>query len=240
MQLGISPDLKQVRELGAGRAARHIRDAGLCVATVTHRSFAFQSRDAVASARKRLEQTVEIAAEVGAKSIIMTTGGRGALTWQESVDRFVEAVSPCAALARAAGIVVGIEPTSHLYADASIAHRLSDTLRIAEAAGISMMIDTFACWFDADIEQAIPAAVPRTSLVQVSDYVYGDRGLPCRAVPGDGNSNLDWLVPGSSAQDIAVGMTWRSSARASNPKAPTLPSAARPLFLARLLGGDNE
>ncbi|MBV1687794.1 hypothetical protein KRR38_08920 [Novosphingobium sp. G106] len=76
---------------------------------------------------------------------------------------------------------------------------MSDTLRIAQAAGISVIIDTFACWFDADIEAAIIAAAPRTALVQVSDYVFGDRGLPCRAVPGDGNSGLDRRIPAIAA-----------------------------------------
>ena len=31
--------------------------------------------------------------------------------------------------------------------------------------------------------------------MQVSDYVYGDRALPCRAVPGDGAIPLDRLLP---------------------------------------------
>jgi sugar phosphate isomerase/epimerase len=71
---------------------------------------------------------------------------------------------------------------------------LSDTVRLARMAGISVMLDTFACWFDSDIESAIAEAGPLTALVQVSDYVYGDRGLPCRAVPGDGDSGLDRMI----------------------------------------------
>lgn len=191
----ISPDLIQIEECGAARGARLIRDAGLDIATLTHRAFAFASQPEARLGRERLERTIDLAGEMGAQSIIMTTGGRGVLAWPEAADRFAEAVAPCAALARKAGIALGIEQTSHLYADASIAHRLSDSLRIADQAGISLMIDLFACWFDADIDEAIAAAAPRTALVQVSDYVYGDRGLPCRAVPGDGAIPLDRLLP---------------------------------------------
>ena len=163
--------------------------------TLTHRAFGFATPELTASARERLDRTIAIAAEIGAQSITMTTGGRGALSWPDAAERFAEAVAPCAEQARTAGIRLGIEPTSHLYADASIAHRLTDTVQIARKADIDVVIDLFACWFDADIEAAIAAAGPHTALVQVSDYVPGDRALPCRAVPGDGAIPLDRLIP---------------------------------------------
>jgi sugar phosphate isomerase/epimerase len=36
--------------------------------------------------------------------------------------------------------------------------------------------------------------MPRCHLVQVSDYVLGDRGFPCRAVPGDGGIPLEEII----------------------------------------------
>ena len=192
---GISPDLEQVLRQGVPQSARLFRDAGLKVAALTHRAFCLATPEAATAARERLDRTIDIAAEIGARSIVMTTGGRGALAWTDAADRFAEAIAPSADKARMAGIALGIEPTSHLYADTSIAHRLSDTVRIVRTAGISVVIDLFACWVDADIEVAIAEAGPLASLVQVSDYVHGDRGLPCRAVPGDGAIPLDRLIP---------------------------------------------
>jgi sugar phosphate isomerase/epimerase len=192
---GISPDLDQVLALRVPETGRLFRDAGLKVATLTHRAFGFATPELAESARVRLARTIEIAAEIGAESITMTTGGRGALNWPDAAERFADAVAPCAEQARAAGIRLGIEPTSHLYADASIAHRLSDTMQIARKADVDVVIDLFACWFDADIEGAIAAAGPHSALVQVSDYAYGDRALPCRAVPGDGDVPLARLIP---------------------------------------------
>ncbi len=191
----VSPDLMQVEDHGVAETARHIADAGLEVATLTHRAFGFATPEEMAEARSRLERTIGIAGEIGAQTIIMTTGGRGALTWAEAADRFAEAIAPCIASAAAAGIRLGIEPTSHLYADASIVHRLADTVTVARQAGITVIPDIFACWVDADIEQAIVEAGPSISLIQISDYVYGDRGLPCRAVPGDGAIPFERLVP---------------------------------------------
>jgi sugar phosphate isomerase/epimerase len=191
---GISPDLDQVLAFGVPDSARLLREVGLAVATLTHRAFGFSTPELTASARERLGRTIEIAAEIGAQSITMTTGGRGALNWRDAAQRFAEAVAPCAETARAAGIRLGIEPTSHLYTDASIAHRLSETVEIARTARIDVTIDLFACWFDSDIDSAIAAAGPHTALVQVSDYVLGDRALPCRAVPGDGDVPLGRLI----------------------------------------------
>lgn len=192
---GISPDLEQVIAFGVSKSARTIRDAGLAVATLTHRSFGFSTPAETEAARGRLLRSIEIAGEIGAQTVIMTTGGRGALTWPQAAEAFADAMAPCAEAARGAGIRLGIEPTSHLYSDVSIAHRLTDTTALARKAGIGVMIDLFACWVDADIDAAIADAVPLTALVQVSDYVYGDRGLPCRAVPGDGAVPLDRLIP---------------------------------------------
>jgi len=190
----ISPGQEQLAEIGASQAARLFRDAGLTVALVTHRAFGFDAPTAAAKQRDRLSATIDLAHSVGARAVCMTSGPRGEWSWLEASQRFAEGISPCVAQAAAAGVMLGLEPTSHLYADASIAHRLSDAVALARAAGISVGIDLFACWADADIEAAIAAAGPLCAFVQVSDYVLGDRGLPCRAIPGDGAVPLEHLL----------------------------------------------
>lgn len=195
----ISPDLMHVEEYGVAETARHIGDAGLEIATLTHRAFGFASAQEMQAARERLDRTIAIAGEIGARTILMTTGGRGSLTWSQAAGQFAEAIAPCVATAKAAGITIGIEPTSHLYADASIVHRLADTTAIAHKAGITVIPDIFACWVDSDIEEAIAEAGPLISLIQISDQIYGDRGLPCRAVPGDGEIPFERLMPAFAA-----------------------------------------
>lgn len=192
---GVSPDLEQVKEAGVTETAGALRHSGLAVATLTHRAFAFATPEETKAARDRLLHTIEIAGEIGAENIIMTTGGRGAHSWPQAAKRFAEAIAPCAEAARKAGIGLGIEPTSHLYSDVSIAHRLLDTVTLAKMAGISVMIDLFACWVDSDIDLALAEAAPISPLAQICDYVYGDRGLPCRAVPGDGAVPYGRIVP---------------------------------------------
>jgi sugar phosphate isomerase/epimerase len=52
----------------------------------------------------------------------------------------------------------------------------------------------FHCWTEADFEALVRRALPRTELIQLSDYVLGDRALPARAVPGDGAIPLEAFV----------------------------------------------
>lgn len=190
----ITPDVGQLDKLSAAQAARMIGDAGLKAAALTHRAFGFSYAVETQAAQQRLARSIDYADRIGTATIVLTTGGRGGLSWNEAARCFTEAIAPCAVQAKAAGIALGIEPTSHLYADASIAHSLRDCVVLARAADISVTVDLFACWVDADIEAAIAEAGPQIALVQVSDYVYGDRGLPCRAVPGDGALPLNKLL----------------------------------------------
>jgi sugar phosphate isomerase/epimerase len=190
----ISPDLADIEECGRARTVQLLRNATLTVATVTHRAFGFATPSAATAQRDRLKRTIEIAQEIGARSVCMTSGPRGELSWREAALRFVTELAPCVDYAKAAGVTLALEPTSHLYADASIVHRLADVVSLAHRAGISVGIDLFPCWMDSDIDSAIAAAGPLCALVQVSDYVLGDRGLPCRAVPGDGAVPLERLI----------------------------------------------
>ena len=77
---------------------------------------------------------------------------------------------------------------------AHIAHTLADTIALAELAGIGLCIEWHACWMEAGLKTLLRQAIPRTGLVQVSDYVLGDRTAPCRAVPGDGVIPLDRIL----------------------------------------------
>lgn len=149
---------------------------GYSVETVYH---LFSSRDS-------LLRVVDAAHTVRARVIYMLTGGRGDLTWEGAADRFREAVTPCAPAARQAGVVLAIENASSLYADLHIAHSLRDTITLAEATGLGICIDLFHCWAEADLAALVQRALPRTEVIQLSDYVLGDRALPARAVPGDG------------------------------------------------------
>ena len=86
--------------------------------------------------RVRLAQQIDVAQQLGARSIYMTTGGRGEMSWEQAADAFARAIEPCLAPARAAGITLMIENAPVQYADMHMAHSLRDTVHLAKLAGI--------------------------------------------------------------------------------------------------------
>jgi len=137
-------------------------------------------------ARDALGRVIEYAAALGAPSIQLLTGGHGALTWEEAAEAFREAIAPCVAQAKGAGIALIVENASGLYADVNITHTLRDVLTLTDIADVGVCVELFGCWTEAGLRQSLERAMPRCGIVQVCDYVYGDRSLPSRAVPGDG------------------------------------------------------
>jgi sugar phosphate isomerase/epimerase len=148
--------------------------------------------------RARLDRLIGEVARLGGKSIYMLTGGHGTLSWEAAAESFSAAIAPCIANAREAGVALMIENAPAVYADVHLGHSLGDTLTLAEMAGIGLCIDLIGCWAEAGLRDTIEAAMPRCGLVQMSDYVYGDRAFPCRAVVGDGvidfKSVIGWML----------------------------------------------
>lgn len=142
-------------------------------------------------AARALNQAIEAAAALGTRHIYIVTGARGSLDWEPAAERLAELIGPCCDYAAQHGVALSIETANLLNADIHFAHTLDDTIRAAEIAGLGVTIDLGACWFEGDLKAKFARAMPRTKLVQVSDYVLGDRSTPCRAVPGDGVVPLD-------------------------------------------------
>jgi sugar phosphate isomerase/epimerase len=157
--------------------------------------------DGIATVRDDLMRTIAAAARLGARSIYMLTGGRGALSWEAAAALFSTTLAPCVSAAGQAGVALAIENASSLYVDIHLAHTLRDTITLAEMAGIGICIDHFHCWTEAGFDALVARALPRTQLIQLSDYVPGDRTLPARAVPGDGAIPIAPFV----AQVLAAG-----------------------------------
>jgi len=148
--------------------------------------------------RAALMHTIDAAIVLRSRSIYLLTGGHGTLGWEEAADAFCRIIAPCVMRARAAGVTIAVETATALHADLHIAHSLRDLVTLAEMADVAVNYDVFSAWTEAGLQQTIARAAPRMCLVQVSDYVYGDRSLPARAVPGDGaiplRRILGWIL----------------------------------------------
>lgn len=144
--------------------------------------------------REALAASIDAVAALGGKSLYMITGGHGSMVWEDAAEVFCQAIAPCVEQAESLGVKLMIENAPTQYADIHIAHSLRDTLTLARQAGIGVCIDLPGCWTEAGLHDLIRDAVPITHLVQISDYVCGDRCVPARAVPGDGDMPLERLV----------------------------------------------
>lgn len=153
------------------------------------------------TAQDALSAVIDAAADVGTRTVYLLTGGRGPLRWQQAAERFCTMVGRCVEHANRSGVALAIENASSLYADLHLAHTLRDTVTLAQMAGLGICIDVFHCWAEGGVETTMAHALPRTRLIQLSDYVLGDRALPGRAVPGDGTIPLEAFV----AQAVAGG-----------------------------------
>jgi sugar phosphate isomerase/epimerase len=187
------------RELGVGQVtlvdppARQVE--GIRFANIAH-PFALHpdlEHDA-GGAAKSLNEAIDTAVAIGAPHIYLVTGARGTLDWEAAAACFAQLIGPCRAHAAARGVVLSVETANLLNADIHIAHTLDDTIRLAGTAGIGVTLDLGACWCEGDLAAKFARAVPNARLVQVSDYVPGDRSTPCRAVPGDGVVPLERLL----------------------------------------------
>jgi sugar phosphate isomerase/epimerase len=189
----VTPKLMAAGELDEALSA--LRVGGTRVATVNHVFAAFPTiaSDQGAAAR-RLDAAIDIAGTLGAEAIYLLTGARGSLDWEDAAQRFAQLIAPCLPRARARNVTLLVETANALNTDIHMAHTLPDTIRLARIAGIGVCIDLHPCWMEAGLKALFRDAAPITGLVQVSDYVQGDRTTPCRAVPGDGVIPLERLI----------------------------------------------
>jgi sugar phosphate isomerase/epimerase len=181
---------------GGPEAAHQVLDAtGIQVEAINGAFAVFPNlRDDRGQAAATMLRLIEIGSGLGAKSIYFLTGGRGSLDWDDAAARFAGLVAPCTAVARERGMRLMIENAPALYADLHIAHSLADTVELAERSGVGICIELYFCWAEAGLRRLFRRAMPHCGLVQVSDYVLGDRSLPNRAVPGDGAIPIERLL----------------------------------------------
>ncbi len=189
----ITPHLMQPGGVEEAQAA--LAAGGPRVAVVNH-PFAMSANLEMneGEATGKLLEAIDIAVTLGAPTIYLVSGGRGRLSWDQAAARFAELIAPCLPVAKAKNVRLTVETASPFNVDIHMAHTLDDTIRLAEIAGIGVCIELHACWYEGGLKEKFRRAMPMTGLVQVSDYVSGDRTAPCRAVIGDGMVPVESLL----------------------------------------------
>jgi sugar phosphate isomerase/epimerase len=178
---------------GVDAAARHLRQAGLWVASLCTSAWLNERdeksfRDAIASNRRILDA----AATIGAPCVVMVVGGLPAdnkdITGQRA--RVRDALFELAPYAASVGVKLGLEPLHPMYAgDRSVLNLIShaNTLCDELGAAAALVPDVYHCWWDPAFEPELRRAGKHRILTfHYSDWLVPTRNLRDRGMVGDG------------------------------------------------------
>lgn len=138
-------------------------------------------------------RTVDAAASLGASLVYATTGSAIGLSWGRAIAALDEALAPVRDRCREREVRLALETAPTQFADINFLHTLRDAVDAAAALGVGVCFDTCTCWTERDLRPTIDRGREAIALVQVNDYVPGDRGLAW-AVPGDGAIPIERIV----------------------------------------------
>ena len=140
------------------------------------------------------QKFLENAAELGAESVVVITGGlpSGSRDLKGQRLRVQEELSLLIPLAKATGVRLALEPLHPMVcghrsviSTLSEANEILDSLDANETLGIA--VDSYALWWDSSLEEQIERSGQRLFNFHVSDWLPETRDVRLdRGMPGDG------------------------------------------------------
>jgi sugar phosphate isomerase/epimerase len=202
----------RVQEVGAEKAARLVRDAGLTVTSLCRGGF-FTAPDAPgrAAALADNRRAVEEAAILGTDVLVLVVGGlpEGSRDLPGARRTVADGIAALAPYAAAHGVRLAIEPLHPMFcADRAVVSTLAQALDIAEeveaATGegnVGVCVDSYHVWWDPDLEEQVARAGRRILAFQVCDWVLP---LPADVLLGRGHLGDGCVDVGTLAESVAA------------------------------------
>ena len=190
---------EKLREVGAERAGRVIRDAGMVVTGYCAGGMLTPRNEA--HRRQRLDDNrrmIDEAVAIGSSCLVALGGGLdpGDRDMEAARQRALDGFAELLPHARAAGIVLALEPLHPMVcATRSVLCTLRQANDWCEALGggpeLGIAVDTYNVWWDPELESQIERAAGRIAAYHVSDWLADTRDLRFdRGMPGDGVIDL--------------------------------------------------
>ena len=190
---------EKLREVGAERAARVVRDAGMAV--TGYCAGGMLTARAEAHRRQRLDDNrrmVDEAAAIGSSCLVALGGGLDAddRDLEAARQRALEGFAELLPHVRDAGIVLALEPLHPMVcATRSVLCTLRQANDWCDALGggpeVGIAVDTYNVWWDPELESQIERAAGRIAAYHVSDWLVHTSDLRFdRGMPGDGVIDL--------------------------------------------------
>jgi sugar phosphate isomerase/epimerase len=194
---GIAPWRDIIQAVGADKAGKLIRNAGLTV-TCYCRAGLFPAADD-AGRRAALDdnrRAVDEAAAIGAGSIVLIAGGlpKGSKDLAGAHQQVNDGLAALLPYARDAGVPLAIEPLHPMYAaDRACVNTLAHANDLCDqlGEGTGVVVDVYHVWWDPGLAAQIKRAGKRILTYHVCDWLVPTRDLLLdRGMPGDGAIDL--------------------------------------------------
>lgn len=207
---GLSPWRDQLQALGADKAARQIRDAGLAVSGLCRGGWYTAEgalTDAVLEDNRR---AVDEAATIGAECLVMVVGGlpKGSRDLDGARAMIEEGLTKTLEYARTVNVKIAIEPLHPMYAaDRAAVNTMAQALDICDRLGdgIGVAADVYHIWWD----PAVKAQITRAGKARLLAFHLCDWLVPTtdmlndRGMMGDGVIDIPDLRAAVEAEGFA-------------------------------------
>jgi len=137
---------------------------------------------------------VDDAVALGSPCVCTLPGPPGPLDSDAARRAFATAVAPVRDYAAGQGVAIAVEHVNALRRDIGFVHTLGDAVDMAAETGTSICVELNNAWVEMHLHETFTRGVDAFALVQVSDFVVGTTDVPNRAVPGDGDINIERLL----------------------------------------------
>jgi sugar phosphate isomerase/epimerase len=197
----IAPWRDIVQAVGAEKAGKMIRDAGIAVSCYC-RAGLFPAADEAGrkAALDDNRRAVDEAAAIGAGSLVLIAGGlpKGSKDLAGAHDQVRDGIAALLPYAREAGVPLAIEPLHPMYAaDRACVNTLAHANDLCEELGdgtakdLGVAVDVYHVWWDLDLAAQIERAGSNILTYHVCDWLVPTTDLLLdRGMPGDGVIDL--------------------------------------------------
>ena len=183
---------------GVKETARHLKDAGMWVASLCTSAW-FDADDAAGMAAKveANRRILDNAAEIGAPCLVMVVGGfpAGKKDLAGHRARVADALRDLSDHAVKTGVKLGIEPLHPMYCgDRSVINSIAQANDLCDALGdraSGLVPDVYHCWWDPAFRDELRRAGPdRILTFHLCDWLRPTRNMFDRGMVGDGIIDL--------------------------------------------------
>ncbi|MAM13714.1 MAG: endonuclease [Rhizobiaceae bacterium] len=207
---GVSPWRDQLQALGAEKAARQLREAGLSVSGLCRGGWYTAEGALTKSVLDDNRRAVDEAATIGAACLVMVVGGLAPRSRDLEGARAMieEGLGKTLEFARTVGVNIAIEPLHPMYAaDRAAVNTMAQALDICDRLGdgIGVAADVYHIWWDPDVKAQIArAGKDRLMAFHLCDWLVPTTDmLNDRGMMGDGVIDIPDLRRAVEAEGFA-------------------------------------